>query len=68
MILQFKNSPAIVRGVPKSLHVGMAICEMLHRSAGDVPRNAEDSSPAGRRRRCRGLSQDHSGHGRQETQ
>jgi hypothetical protein len=68
MILQFKNSPAIVGGVPKSLHVGMAIGEMLHRSTGNMPRNAEDSSAARRRRRCRGLSQDHSGAGRQESQ
>ncbi len=42
MILQFKYSSAIVGGVPKSLHVRMAVGEMLHRSAGYVRRSAEE--------------------------
>jgi hypothetical protein len=36
MILQFKNGAAVVSRVPEPLHVGMAVGEMLHRSAGDM--------------------------------
>jgi hypothetical protein len=43
MILHFKNRAAVVSRVPKSLHVGMAVGEMLHRSAGNMPGTAAEN-------------------------
>jgi len=42
MILHFKNRAAVIARVPKSLHIGMAVGEMLDRAAGNVSRATEN--------------------------
>jgi hypothetical protein len=67
MILQFEYSAAVIPGIPETLDIGMAIRQMLHRSAWLVGRSAEESwsatgasiatrSSRGASRRRRGLS------------